>query len=203
MKKLLSNVLFGKSNKISGLIALSAVAAIALGCTCNKSFDLSNLKSDRNSSQPVSNSSNKASETNTTKTSIKADASKGEMPSDKELQEMVKETLLEFNDAVQSDDFTNFHEKICAPWKEQATPEDLRATFKEFIDEDINIASISSKDAQFSPAPEVGREVGYKTLKIKGHYSTRPNLTKFELNYIPQGKEWKLSKIIVDTTESN
>ncbi|HEX8289722.1 MAG TPA: hypothetical protein VF556_17200 [Pyrinomonadaceae bacterium] len=205
MKNLLNDVFFGKNNKVSGVMALSIVALIALGCTCNKSFDLSNAQSDTNSSQPVSNTDTKTKETKETtktKSTAKADASKGEIPSDDELQDMVKETLLEFNDAVQGNDFTNFHAKICEPWQEQATPESLRESFKVFIDKDIDIAPISSLDAQFSTEPEIGRELGYKTLKLKGQYPTRPNLTKFELNYIPEGKEWKLSKIIVDTTQT-
>ena len=166
-------------------------------------FDLSNLQANTNSSQPVVNSSNSKTDSTPRKSSTKADASKGEMPSDEELQEKVKETLLDFNDAVQSDDFTSFYGKICDPWQKQVTPESLRETFKPFIEKKIDISTISSLDATFSPEPEISREVGYKALKIKGQYPTKPNLTKFEINYIPEGKEWKLSKIIVDTTQRN
>ena len=60
---------------------------------------------------------------------------------------------------------------------------------------------ISDLEADFSPEPAIGREVGFKTLKLSGKYPTSPNVTKFELNYIPEGKEWKLSKIEVDTTQ--
>jgi len=205
MKNFLNQILFGKNTKLSGVIALSVVALIALGCSCGKMFDLSNLQTNTNSSQPVSNANIKVSDDSTPRKTIsaKTDASKGEMPSDDELQEKVKETLLEFNDAVQSDDFTSFHGKICEPWQKQVTPEKLQESFKAFIEKGINIAPIGSLDAQFSPPPEISREVGYKTLKVKGQYSTRPNLTRFELNYIPEGKEWKLSKIIVDTMQKN
>jgi len=206
MKNFLNKILFGKDNELSGGIALSVVALVALGCTCGKNFDLSGLQSNTNSSQPASSSSNNSPDDSTSPrktTADKADASKAQMPSDDELQAKVKETLLEFNDAVQSDDFTNFYAVICEPWQKQLTPEKLRDSFKAFIEKDIDISPISSLDAQFSPTPEIGREVGYKTLKIKGHYPTRPNLTKFEINYIPEGKEWKLSKIIVDTTQKN
>ncbi len=212
MKHFINKMLFGKDNRLSGVIALSIVAMIALGCTCGKNFDLGNLQSESNSSgSNRSNSSEPAfDDDNTTKGSkspgkstTKADASKGEMPSDEELQEMAKATLLDFNAAVQKDDFTEFYETICEPWKKQVTAETLRKSFGEFVQKGIDISPISSLDAEFSPAPEIGREVGFKTLKLKGSYSTNPNKTKFELNYIPEGKEWKLSKIIVDTTEKN
>lgn len=206
MKNFVNKMLFGEDNKFSGAIALFVVALVALGCTCNKSFDLSNSQSNTDSNQPAPKSTDKSADYSTTprKTSAdKADASKAEMPSDDELQKKVKETLLEFNDAVQNDDFASFHETICEPWKKQVTAETLRDSFKAFVEKDVDISTIGSLDAKFSPEPEIGREVGYKTLKITGQYPTRPNQTKFEINYIPEGKEWKLSKIIVDTTQKN
>jgi len=79
----------------------------------------------------------------------------------------------------------------------------MKDSFQAFIDKSISIKDISSLDASFSPAPSVGRVLGFKTLIVEGKYSTNPNLTKFELNYIANGKDWKLSKIVVDTTERN
>jgi hypothetical protein len=157
---------------------------IALGCTCGKNFDFANIGKESNSSNTVIPVSN---DTTTTKpTYTKSDASKGTLPSEAELQDMAKTTLLDFNDAVQQEDFSTFYSHICKPWQKQTTPEGLKTTFQGFIDKDISIASISGLDAQFSPEPTVGRE--------------SPNVTKFELNYIPEGKDWKLSKIVVDTT---
>jgi hypothetical protein len=199
MKDLAYRLFFGRENWLSAAAAFSIVLLMVLGCTCGKNFDLGNTSSGSNTS--TSNTS--STETTTTKpTFTKADASKGEMPSDAELQDMVKTTLLDFDSAIQKEDFTDFYAKICKPWQKQTSPEKLKSSFQPFIDKHISIESIRSLEAEFSPDPEIGREVGYKTLMLLGKYDTSPNLTKFEINYIPEGKEWKLSKIVVDTTES-
>lgn len=199
MKHLISNLFFGSGNLLSGSIALSIVLLVALGCTCGKNLDLSNISSNSNSSSTTSTDD----ETTPAKpTYTKADASKGEMPSAAELQDMVKATLLDFDEAVKSEDFADFYSHICQPWQKQTSPDKLKTSFQPFIDKHISISNIKSLDAEFSPEPEIGREVGYKTLKLEGKYDTSPNLTKFEINYIPEGKDWKLSKIVVDTTET-
>jgi hypothetical protein len=207
MRNLLLSLINGRSNKISGLFALAIVALIALGCTCGKNFDLGNLgKENTNSTHTASNTSDDDDDTPPTKTKpsfTKADASKGEMPSDTELQDMAKTTLLDFDEAVSKEDFTEFYSTICKPWQKQTSPENMKTSFQGFIDKGIRINSIGSLDADFSPTPSIGREVGFKTLKVEGKYDTSPNKTKFELNYIPEGKEWKLSKIVVDTTQRN
>ncbi len=205
MKDLVLKLISGRDNRMNGLIALGIVGLIALGCTCGKDFDLSNIGKESNTTSTSNTADNTTTPFSTPapRTVTKSDASKGVAPEDPELQEMVKATLLDFNSALQQEDFTSFHAKICKPWQKQTTPESLKTSFQGFIDKDISIASISSLDADFSPSPEVGREVGYKTLKLKGDYKTSPNLTKFELNYIPEGKDWKLSKIVVDTTQAN
>ncbi len=205
MKDFVLSIISGGDTRMNGLMALGIVGLIALGCTCGKDFDLSNIGKESNTTRTTSNTEDNTTPFSTPppRTVTKSDASKGVVPEDAELQEMVKTTLLDFNDAVQEKDFTSFHSKICKPWQKQTTPESLKTSFQGFIDKEITIASISSLDADFSPSPEIGREVGYKTLKVKGDYKTSPNLTKFELNYIPEGKEWKLSKIVVDTTQPN
>jgi len=199
MKSLINSLFFGRNTKLSGAIALSVVLLVLLGCTCGKNFDLSNMGSNSSS---TNSSSSDDTPSKTKPTFTKADASKGELPSNAELQDMVKTTLLDFDSALQKEDFSDFYAHICKPWQSQTSPEKLKTSFQPFIDKHISITPIKSLDAEFSPDPEVGREVGFKTLMLQGKYDTSPNLTKFEINYIPEGKEWKLSKIVVDTTES-
>jgi hypothetical protein len=199
MKSLINSLFFGRDAKLSGAIALSVVLLVLLGCTCGKNFDLSDTGSNSSS---TNSSSSDDTPSKTKPTFTKADASKGELPSNAELQDMVKTTLLDFDAAVQKEDFSDFYAHICKPWQSQTSPEKLKTSFQPFIDKHISITPIKSLDAEFSPDPEVGREVGFKTLMLQGKYDTSPNMTKFEINYIPEGKEWKLSKIVVDTTET-
>jgi hypothetical protein len=199
MKKLVNETLFGKNSMLSGIIALVMISAIGLGCFCNKD-KFESLSNTASSPSPTATSSPSPSPTRSIE---KTDASKGKVPSDDELQEIVRTTLLDFNSAVQKADFTDFYEKLCRPWKKQTSVEKLETTFRAFIDKKVDIGKISSEKAAFSPSPVVERELGYQTLKLQGKYPTKPNYVKFELNYIPEGKDWKLSKIQVDTTETN
>ena len=129
----------------------------------------------------------------------KADAKKGEIPSDEELQEIVKESLLDFNDAVKEGDFTDFHGKISKTWQKQTTPEAFNTAFSEFITRKLDISDIGSMEADFSPAASIDKSQGVKVLLVNGKYDTSPNPTRFDMKYIADGSIWKLLAIRVDT----
>jgi len=195
MKKLVNEMFLGKNAGVSFLVVLGILSLIGLGC---KGLGRNGSSTPINvSSTPVSSST----PSSTPKPSFtKADASKAEMPSDEELQEMVKKTLKEFDKAVEDEDFTDFYDNLAKEWKKQTSPSDMKTSFQGFIDKKISISKINSLDATFSPEPAIEKELGYKTLKLKGRYPTSPNSTKFLLHYIPNSKDWKLSRIEVDTT---
>lgn len=130
----------------------------------------------------------------------KADASKGEIPSEEELQEMSQKTLLDFNDAIEQEDFTDFFQTISKLWQRQSSPAKLKDTFQMFIDKKVNIGSIQTKEAEFTSKPRIDDSKGFKELIVEGRYATSPYPTKFQLKYTPQGKDWKLTGISVDTT---
>lgn len=187
-----------KNNQISLLLVLGIFIVFALGC----SFDLG--KSAENTTTPANKETTDTKETKTEKdttetkkSSTKADASKKEVPSDDEAQEMAKATLMEFNKAIQDEDFTDFHGTISKTWQKEITPQKFNDAFKEFIDKKVDISGISSEDANFSTPPAVKKEQGFDMLTLDGDYDTSPSKTKFELKYIPEGKEWKLSRIRV------
>jgi hypothetical protein len=193
MKKLINEIIFGKNSMVSGLIALSIILAIGLGCFCNKDkFNVANV----GSSSPTPSASPSPSATKSYK---KADASKLEIPSDDELQDIVKKTLLDFNDALQKKDFSDFHSTISKPWQKSVTPAELKNTFQSFIDGEADLSSIRSMNAKFTSPTEITRSTGLKTLETKGEYPTTPNTSTFELKYIIEGKEWKLSGLKVYT----
>lgn len=129
----------------------------------------------------------------------KSDASKGEIPSDEELRDIVKTTLMDFNDAIKDDDFSEFYDSIAKAWQKETNADDLKTTFQGFIDRKIYFDDIKSMDATFSPDPKIEKKLGYKTLILDGKYPTTPNSTKFNLNYIAEGKDWKLTSIRVNT----
>ena len=193
MKNLICKTFFGKSAKTSLVAVLGILFFVVLGCRglMRNSNTVVSVNTNTNAaSTPVSKSTPKL-------TFTKADASKKEMPSDAEIQSLAKSTLLDFNQAVQDADFTDFHDNIAKEWKKEVTADEMKTTFQSFIDKKINIDNISPLDADISPEPVIEKNLGYQTLKVTGSYATSPKTTNFVLHYIPNGKEWKLSRIEV------
>ncbi len=195
MKQLAAKLLFGKNARFSGVIALAIVAAVALGCTCAKEFG--NLGKNENST-----TASNTSDTTTTSTPVKkADAATGQVPDDSQLQELAKTTILDFNDAVQNEDFTAFHRNISKPFQKEASPERFKQVFQSFIDANIDFSEIRSMTANFTTPTSIEKSLGAKTLKLKGNYATSPRRTNFDLKYVPEGSEWKLIYIEINTKD--
>lgn len=148
----------------------------------------------------TTNTPDSSKKTPTTTPATKANAAKWEVPGDDEMKEMSRTALLDFNSAVQDGDFAEFHTKISKLWQKQTTPEKFNQAFSEFIDKKVDISNISSAEPEYSPAPSVMQDLGAKKLIAKGCYDVSPRPVGFTLKWIPEGKEWKLFGIEVDTT---
>lgn len=197
MRRLLKELVWGKNNLFNGIVALGVVAAIAMGCNCGKDFDLANVGKNNDSNRTVSNTDSTPDKT--PEESKLSDAKRGDVPSEREMEELIETTLGDFNDAVQSGDFTNFHGKISKVWKKTSTPETFNQGFSEFIEKKVDVSTIEGKDAKFDPEPKVEKKRGYKVLTAKGMYDTYPLPVRFENEYIQEDGDWKLISIRVDT----
>src|SRR6188508_2455335 len=73
-----------------------------------------------------------------------------------ELQEiLIKASLLSFNDANVTGNYTVFHAKLSKPFRDQFPPEKLAATFKEFRDKRIDFDIIAAKRPVGTEEPKV------------------------------------------------
>lgn len=185
MRKTIKGIFFGTNPLLSGMIALAVVGAIALGCTCNEKDGFSWGSNSSNTSSSKSDDGDK-------KPAKTADASKGEVPEGAELDSLVKTTLLDFNSALQQDDFTDFHGKISSLWAKQITPRQMKKTFQALIDGKMDISVISGMKPAYTSTPSVDNSERLPQLKVKGEFNTSPLKTTFDLTYIPDGDEWKL-----------
>jgi hypothetical protein len=120
---------------------------------------------------------------------VAAAAEKAKVPSEKELKALTLDSLLAFNKAVAAKDFTSFHGQISKLWQGQITPSQLAETFKTFIDQEIDIAFLSSADPVFDKPPAID---GDGVLILDGHYPTSPNKVTFRLKYLYEKTAWKL-----------
>ncbi len=187
----------GGSSLQNGFLALTFILLVALGCTCTGK-DGFQFGKDSNSSEKPSKDldSDSPADDNEKVEKLSAD----EIPSEKKLQDLAKTTLLKFNDAVQDGDFSDFHKTISKRWRSSSRPKQFEDGFRQFIDKKVNIDVIRSKEAIFSPKPKIDDSANNRpTLLLKGRYDTSPRNVNFELDYIFEDDDWRLSQIKVDT----
>lgn len=118
------------------------------------------------------------------------------IPSDKEIKKLVLDTLLLFNDAVQTKSFKAFHAKLGPAWKKETSPGQLMDIFHVFVDKHIEFSDIDYEDPTFDVAPSVNQN-GW--LGVKGHYTLKTSDVLFDLQYENDQGSWKLVSINIQT----
>jgi len=118
------------------------------------------------------------------------------VPSERALEALVKVTLLSFNDANVTGNYSVFHAKLSKPFRQQFTPERLQETFKDFSRKEIDFDVIAAYEPVYDPAPRVDNE---GKLVVKGYFPTEPARVVYDLRFIPSDGEWKLIGINVKT----
>ncbi|MCS6874081.1 MAG: hypothetical protein NZM17_05315 [Pyrinomonadaceae bacterium] len=113
---------------------------------------------------------------------------------------LVRKTLLDFNDAIQTEDFSDFLDKSSYPFRQQFTDNDLKKSFSSFIaaKEQVNqvMSQIKRLPVSYTQSPRIRKEKGYDLLSTKGSFDTIPNVTYFDLEFVKEDK-WRLIKIDV------
>ncbi|HWV42370.1 hypothetical protein [Pseudorhodoplanes sp.] len=115
---------------------------------------------------------------------------------DPDLQEvMIKTTLLTFNDANVTENYSVLHAKLSKQFREQFPPERLKQVFKPFVEQKIDIEQIASK----SPIPGKPAEVDERgVLSLTGHFDIKPSNVFYDLGYVMSEGTWKPIKINVN-----
>jgi len=116
------------------------------------------------------------------------------VPSERALEALVKATLLTFNDANVTGNYTVFHAKLSKPFRDQFPVERLERTFREFNKKHIDFDVIAALKPTHDPAARVD-DTG--KLLVKGYFPTEPLRLNFDLEFIPSDGEWKLISIQV------
>lgn len=194
MFPLLNSLFFGKSAKASGLIAFAVIGLIALGCTCNKGFDLGNIAGE-------SNNTKKSDEPADTKKTSDTDAENG-VPSQDVVEGLVKETIADFAEAVESGDFSDLHDKASQDFQSSYTVEEMATAFKSYTDKKTVVVPILKKvantDAKFASEPSIRKEKGLSILMAEGEFPTKPYKVRFDYEYVMRDGEWKLLKLVIN-----
>jgi hypothetical protein len=117
------------------------------------------------------------------------------MPDPEELLQLVEGTLLAFNRAVVSKDFTAFHASLAEPLRLQSTPASWLEDFSQFVEQGIDFSGIEG-EYPVLPATEL-TESGI--LEVTGMYLEQG--LQFELAFLPEGGSWKVYSIQVRAME--
>lgn len=169
MRKFIGGLLTGRDNRLSGLIAFAILGMIVLGCNCNKEGGFS--------------------------------FGEAEVPPDTEMRQLVQRTLQDFASSVETGDFTSFQQTTSSDFQKQFTPQALNTAFDVFIQKREAVVPVLRSTAAmtpvYSPAPNVSKVNMRNVLNINGTYATSPVPTNFEMQYLQDGGQWKIIKIVV------
>lgn len=120
------------------------------------------------------------------------------VPAPRPLEALVKSSLLSFNDANVTGNYSVFHAKLSKPFRDQYPVEDLKQSFREFAEKRIDLVIIAAFSQVYEPPPKVDDD---GKLVVKGYFPTEPVRVLFDLEYIPSDGQWKLLSIHVETTD--
>ena len=123
-----------------------------------------------------------------------AAVAQNKVPAARPLEALVKSSLLTFNDANVTGNYTVLHARISKPFAQKFPPDKLKEAFKDFNEKSIDIDLVSAMTPVYEEPPLVDPD---GKLLIKGHFPTEPTRVKFELDFIPSDGEWKLIRLHV------
>jgi opacity protein-like surface antigen len=115
---------------------------------------------------------------------------------DATLQEiLIKVSLLTFNDANVTGNYTVLHAKLSKPFRDQFPPEKLKDIYKAFNEKHIDFDLIAARP----PVPAEEAKIDDRgILMLKGYFDTKPSRVNYDLGFIMSDGEWKLVKLNVD-----
>lgn len=193
MKKLLSELLWGRNSKLNGVMAVGIISLIVLGCTCNRNFDLGDPEANNDSDRTSSNRP------------TTGDDQDGSLPSDSEIQSLIRDTTSDFAEAIDTGNFSELYGKASSDFQSSYTEEQMKNAFDLFIREKRRVVPILEKalslQSDLSPDPYIRTEKGHKVLVVSGQYPTKPLPVKTEYEYVFRDGEWKILKLVVKITK--
>ena len=117
------------------------------------------------------------------------DAANKTPPTEQQLKELVSESLLKFNSAIQMENFSEFYNYVSVAWQSQLLERQLKRAFQPFIDRGMNIDSIRNSEPVFDEPAKINRD---GILVVNGHCPAVPLCVVFSLKYVYELPKWKL-----------
>jgi hypothetical protein len=122
------------------------------------------------------------------------ESTRGTPLSQDQMRQLAKDTLIEFNKAVQQKDFSALHATVATPFAAQFSPQQMRQAFTSFTDRKTNLAAIKNTSAILQPGPSIDER---GVLNLSGFFPVQPLPVYFKNKYVWQDGKWKLLAIDV------
>ena len=122
----------------------------------------------------------------------------GLMPDQQTIVAMVRETLLQFHDAIHQQSFEDFYGNVSHVWQEQLTLGMLTRTFESFLDQQPDLTGIRDLEMNFDVPPRFDSQ---GLLIVSGSYPTKPLRVTFSLTYHYDLPDWRVFGLKVNLYE--
>lgn len=130
------------------------------------------------------------------------DALNKPMPQGREVNALVRATLVEFNEALQQKSFAGFYQWVSTAWQNQLTESQLQRAFQPFMDRQIDFAGIAELEPVIDVEPTINSE---GLLLITGHYDAAPPRMPYKLHFalkhVYELPNWKLFGLDLSLTK--
>jgi hypothetical protein len=120
------------------------------------------------------------------------------LPTDNEQEILVKTTLMTFNDANLTGNYSVLFDKSAKVFRDQINAEKLSAAFKVFRDKKVNLESIVADEIDSSKEPKVD---GNGVLQLKGRFKDEDKRIRFDLKFVKEEGVWKVVGLNVNYKE--
>ena len=108
---------------------------------------------------------------------------------------LIKTTILTFNDANLTGNYTVLHAKLAKAFRDKITTDQLKKEFKVFADLGADMGLIASMSPVASGEAKINTARG--SLELRGYFATQPSRLTYELHYLPSEGKWKPALIDV------
>ena len=122
------------------------------------------------------------------------------IPSMQGLEDLVTDTILDFNQAAESGDLTTFYEETSTALKINVSQIQIELAYERFVNEPIDLSIVSDMDPVFDGLPMIDRDRrGGDVFVISGYFPMEPSPLPFVLRYHSSSvdKNWKLYKFLI------
>ena len=102
---------------------------------------------------------------------------------------LIKTSLLTFNDANLTGNYTVLHAKLAKAFRDKITPDRLKQEFKVFADQKIDFGLIAAMPPIASSEATIN--VARGSLELRGYFATKPNRVTYEIDFLPSEGQWK------------